>query len=142
MNLNLEFSFNTDCPDILIEVFVDNQKIFESPAQQQLQQVLYTLSESPAVHELKLVMSGKNRSHTKVDKNGEIISDVFLNIEQLEFENVDIKEVFCLGKKCYTHSFNSTQPEFLDEFYGTMGCNGTVNIEFSTPIYLWLADYL
>jgi hypothetical protein len=81
MNLNLEFSFNTDCSDILIEIFVDDQKIFESPAQQQLQQVLYTISESPAIHELKLVMSGKNRSHTIVDKNGEIINDVFLNIE-------------------------------------------------------------
>jgi hypothetical protein len=142
MQLNLEFSASSDCTDIFIKIYLDNNIIFESTAQQQSQQVLCNIDESPADHELRLVMSGKNQNHTVVDNAGEIISDIYFKIDQLEFEDLDMQEVFCLGKECYTHSFNSDQPEFLDEFYGVMGCNGTVKINFTTPIYLWLADYL
>jgi hypothetical protein len=142
MQLNLEFSASSDCTDILIEIYLNKNKIFESTAQQQSQQVLCEIDESPADHTLTLVMSGKNQSHTVVNDKGEITSDIYFTINRLEFEDLDMQEVFCLGKECYTHSFNSDQPEFLDEFYGIIGCNGTVNINFSTPIYLWLLDYL
>ena len=142
MKLNLEFSASSDCADIRIEIYLNNKKIFESTAQQQLQQVLCNIDEDPADHELTLIMSGKNRNHTVVNHAGEITSDVYFTIDQLEFEELDMREVFCLGKECYTHSFNSDRPEFLDEFYGIIGCNGTVKINFSTPIYLWLLDYM
>lgn len=141
MKINLEFSASADCDDILIEIYLDDNKIFESTAQQRSQQVLCEINETPANHALKLVMSGKNRTHTTINSVGEITRDIYFKIDQLEFEDLDMQEVFCLGKQCYTHNFNSNQPEFLDEFYGIIGCNGTVNIEFSTPIYLWLADY-
>jgi len=142
MQLNLEFSASSDCSDIQLEIYLNNKKIFESTAQQQTQQVLCSIDEDPADHELTLIMSGKNQSHTVVNDNGEIISDIYFTINRLEFEDLDMREVFCLGKQCYWHNFNSDQPEFLDEFYGVMGCNGTVKINFTTPIYLWLADYL
>jgi hypothetical protein len=142
MQLDLEFLANADCNDILIEIYLDGLKISESTAQQQIKQVLCNIDESPAQHVLKLVMSGKNRTHTLIDSAGQIVSDIYFKINHIKFNDIDMQEVFCLGKECYTHSFNSNQPEFLDEFYGTIGCNGTVNIEFSTPIYLWLADYL
>jgi hypothetical protein len=142
MQLNLEFSASADCPDIFIEIYLDNNLIFKSTAQQQSQQVLCEIDEDPADHTLALVMSGKNQSHTVVNDNDEITNDIYFKIDRLEFEDLDMQEVFCLGKECYTHSFNSNQPEFLDEFYGIIGCNGTVKINFTTPIYLWLVDYL
>jgi len=40
----------------------------------------------------------------------------------------------------YTHNFNGTQAETTDKFYGEMGCNGTVSLRFTTPIYLWLLE--
>ena len=40
----------------------------------------------------------------------------------------------------YTHDFNGTQPEIEDTFFGEMGCNGTVSLRFTTPIYLWLLE--
>jgi hypothetical protein len=42
----------------------------------------------------------------------------------------------------YTHDFNGTQQEIQDEFYSEMGCNGTVSLKFSTPIYLWLLEHM
>ena len=138
MKLNLQFSANTNCDSMLIEIYLDNNKIFQSTAQQQLQQILCEIDEFPAEHELKLVMSGKNQSYPVVNDSGEIVSDIYFKIDQLEFEDIDMQEVFCLGKKCYTHHGDSELPH---EFYGILGHNGTVKINFSTPIYLWLKDY-
>lgn len=140
MRLELEFSANTNCSDILFEVYLNDNKIFESTALEKAQIVTCDVDDTPADHSLKLVMSGKNRRHTQIDSAGEIVSDVYFQINRLEFEELDMHEIFCLGKPCYSHSFNSSNPEFVDEFYGQLGCNGTVSIDFSTPIYLWLLD--
>jgi hypothetical protein len=142
MKLDLEFSASADCTDISIAIHINDSLLFDTTAKQATQSVTCELSEEPRDHVLTLVMSGKNHNHTTIDDTGEIISDVYVNIDKLEFEELDMKEIYCLGKPCYTHSFNSTQPEFLDEFYGIVGCNGTVRIEFSTPIHLWLLDHI
>ena len=143
MHIELDISANNDCADIILEVYINDNKIFRSTAQTQMQTITYDLSEDPADHELKLIMSGKNLTHTTVDADGQITRDTFFTINRLEFEELDMHEVFCLGRRSWhRHSFNSTQPEFNDEFYGTLGCNGTVVIPFSTPIFLWLSENL
>ena len=35
---------------------------------------------------------------------------------------------------------NGTQESVDDDFFGTMGCNGTVRLKFSSPVYLWLLE--
>jgi hypothetical protein len=141
MHIELDFSANKNCEDIVLEVYLDQNKLFQSTAQTTTQTVVHDIDDVPGNHELKLVMSGKNRTHTKLDSEGKILSDIFFKIDRLDFEELDMKEVFCLGRiSRHRHSFNSTQPEFDDEFYGEIGCNGTVFIPFDTPIYLWLSE--
>jgi hypothetical protein len=141
MHIELDFSANENCEEIVLEVYLDQTKLFQSIAQTTTQTIVHDIVDTPGNHELKLVMSGKNRTHTKLDSEGKILSDIFFKIDRLEFEELDMKEVFCLGRLSrHRHSFNSTQPEFDDEFYGEIGCNGTVFIPFDTPIYLWLSD--
>ena len=141
MHLELDISANANCADIVLDVYVNKTNIFQTTAQQKIQTIIYDIDESPADHELKLVMSGKTPKHTIVDDNGQITSDIFFIVNRLEFEELDMKELFCQGRRSrHRHSFNSTQPEFDDEFYGNLGCNGIVTIPFSTPIYLWLAN--
>jgi hypothetical protein len=142
MKLEIDFLANKDCADIVLEVYCDNKKISEYPAQAVKQTIGIELAENPADHVLSLVMRGKNRTHTRVDNLGQIIDDVYIVIDRLEFEELDMREIFCQGQLCYTHSFNQDQPAILDEFYGFIGCNGTVDIKFSTPIFLWLNEYL
>lgn len=143
MRIELDISANVDCVDIMLEVYIDHANIFKTTAQQKIQTIVYDIDEDPATHELKLVMSGKHSEHTIVDKDGQITSDIFFVINRLEFEELDLKEIFCLGQRSrHRHSFNSTQPEFDDEFYGVLGCNGVVTMPFSTPIYLWLCENL
>ena len=143
MHLELDISANADCDEITLAVYVDAKKIFQSTARQQTQTIIYDIAEDPADHELLLVMSGKNPTHTVLDINGQIVEDIFFTVNRLEFEQLDVTELFCQGRRgCHRHSFNSDQPEFDDEFYGSLGCNGTVTIPFFTPIYLWLSDNL
>ena len=51
----------------------------------------------------------------------------------------DIKITF-LDKTVYSHDFNGTQSMVNDSFHGRAGCNGTMSLKFSTPMYLWLLE--
>ena len=46
------------------------------------------------------------------------------------------------SRERFQHDFNGTQPEIKDTFFGEMGCNGTVSLRFTTPIYLWLLEHM
>lgn len=142
MELKLGLNSNTDCSEIKLIVTVDGQQIFECLATQQEQIVHYTLPENPSTHRVTVEMIGKQPRHTIVGEQGEIVSDVYASISTLEIQNIDVKPVFCVGRSCYHHSYNNPDAStIIDEFYGDIGCNGIVKIDFFTPIYLWLADY-
>lgn len=93
-------------------------------------------------HELQISLSGKTSSMTVVDHNNEIIKDSLLEITKLEFGDVDITSIF-LQNNTYYHDLNGHSPVIIkDRFFGQMGCNGTVCLAFSAPIYIWLLENL
>jgi hypothetical protein len=90
-------------------------------------------------HVLEFVLSGKTIEHTQITDQGEIISDLTVRIQDISFDDIEISQIFSELSQ-YHHNFNGTQPSIVDRFYGEMGCNGTVRLEFTTPIYLWLLE--
>jgi len=90
-------------------------------------------------HVLEFVLSGKLLEHTQITEQGEITSDVTVRIEDISFDDIAIGQIFSELAE-YRHDFNGTQPAVVDRFYGEMGCNGTLRLEFTTPIYLWLLE--
>jgi len=90
-------------------------------------------------HVLEFVLSGKLPEHTQITEQGEIVSDVTVRIEGIAFDDIVIDQIFSELAE-YHHDFNGTQPAVVDQFYGEMGCNGTVRLQFTTPIYLWLLE--
>ena len=90
-------------------------------------------------HVLEFVLSGKTIEHTRITDQGEITSDVTVRIEDIAFDDIVIDQIVSELAE-YNHDFNGTQPAIVDQFYGEMGCNGTVRLEFTTPIYLWLLE--
>jgi hypothetical protein len=88
---------------------------------------------------LELVLSGKTPDHTQITEHGEITSDVTVQIRDISFDDIAIDQIFSELAE-YHHDFNGTQPAIVDRFYGDMGCNGTVRLEFTTPVYLWLLE--
>jgi hypothetical protein len=92
-----------------------------------------------AEHELKFVLKNKTQDHTKVDEQGNILSDAMLSISNIEFDQVKLGHMF-FEQSVYHHDMNGSQDLTEYKFYGSMGCNGYVSLKFATPIYLWLLE--
>lgn len=99
----------------------------------------HDMSDVDSEHQLAFVMKNKLPGHTKIDENGAILDDACLIISNLTFDEIELGQVFSDQAK-YTHNFNSDGPDTTESFYGTMGCNGTVTLDFSSPVYLWLLE--
>ena len=90
-------------------------------------------------HELKFVLKNKTQDHTTVDESGNILKDSVVKIKNLKFDEIELGHMF-YEQAVYYHNFNSNGPDTKEKFYGTMGCNGTVVLKFTTPMYLWLLE--
>jgi hypothetical protein len=84
-------------------------------------------------------MANKMLDHTRVDSDGNIVADSRLTVSDLEFDEILLDQLF-FDLATYTHSTNGLGPETQNKFYGEMGCNGTVELKFTTPVYLWLLE--
>lgn len=94
-------------------------------------------------HELKIALSGKTYEHTKIDAAGNIVEDVMVYVsgDHCEIDGINIAKIFWDVAK-YTHNQNGTTDTKNHKFFGPMGCNGTVSLKFTTPVYLWLLEHL
>jgi hypothetical protein len=88
---------------------------------------------------LEITMSGKLSEHTVVDQSGVIQQDRLITISSVAIDGIELGQVF-VEQAQYHHDFNGTQTATVDKFYGDMGCNGTVSLEFSAPVYRWLLE--
>ena len=132
----------TDCKSALgMEIWFDDQQIFNQDWVTESQTISYELSDIDAEHELRFVMKNKTADHTKVDESGIIVKDACLIISDLAFDDIALGNIVT-EKAVYTHNFNGNGETVQDKFFGQMGCNGTVSIKFTTPMYLWLLENL
>lgn len=90
-------------------------------------------------HELRFVLKNKTQDHTTVDEAGNIVKDSLVEIKNLKFNDIDLGHMF-YEQAVYKHNFNGSGPDTEQQFFGTMGCNGTVSLKFATPVYLWLLE--
>ena len=124
-----------------IEIFLDDALIFEKAHVTETFKFEHNFSDDDAEHEIKFVMKNKLQDHTQVDANGNIIKDACLTIDNVAFDDIELNHIL-VETAVYTHDFNGTQPTTNASFYGQMGCNGTVSLKFTTPIYIWLLEQM
>ena len=121
------------------EAYIDDQKMFDLEHVQARQQIALEINDESAEHRLRFVMKNKTAEHTCIDAAGNIISDARLIVSELKFDDMLIDHTIQL---VYEHDANGSGPMIVDKFYGEMGCNGTVSLEFSSPAYLWLLEQM
>jgi hypothetical protein len=124
-----------------LEIWFDDDQIFNTDHVDRTIDFEQIFSDNEGEHELRFVLKNKTIDHTQVDENGNIIKDACLTISDMAFEEITLGHTF-IQQAVYKHDFNGTQPPIEDKFFGSMGCNGTVTLKFSTPIYLWLLEHL
>ena len=88
---------------------------------------------------VKIVLKNKTAQHTQVNEKLEIVSDSVLEVKNFRLDDIDIDQIV-RNRATYSHSFNSDSAKSDHKFYNTLGCNGTVEFEFSSPIYIWLLE--
>jgi hypothetical protein len=92
-------------------------------------------------YNLKIVMTGKTDAHTKIDDQGNIVQDALLKFEKFDLMGISIDQVVC-ENATYQHNHNGHSEDVNDKFFLSMGCNGTVEFAFTTPVYMWLLENL
>jgi len=125
-----------------LEIWLDTNQLYNTDHVTDVSLPLtFDLDEDEAAHELRFVMKNKTAEHTQINETGDIISDARLTISDLAFDEIALGQLF-IDLAVYTHDFNGTQAEAQTKFYGEMGCNGSVSLKFTSPIYLWLLEHL
>jgi len=120
-------------------VLYNNRTVIDIDYINKQKTVAFDLEIEDGAQQLNFVMKNKTVDHTVIDESNNIISDACLTINDVTIENVDLGYNF-IKHSTYTHNFNGTQDSIKDSFHGTMGCNGTVTFEFSSPFYIWLLE--
>ena len=122
-----------------MEVWIDQTLIFDQDHIRHSETVEHEISDDDGDHELRFVLKNKQSDHTQVDASGNIVRDATLTVSQIEFDGIDCDYLTTTLAE-YQHDFNGTGSSTTQRFYGELGCNGTVTLKFSTPIYIWLLE--
>ena len=124
-----------------LEVLLDKKSVYRSDHVTDLVDLTVDIVEDDAEHQLTFCLFGKTPEHTEVDDQGNIVKDSVLTITDITLDDIDINHLFT-EHAVYTHDFNGSQEEIKDKFYGAAGCNGSITITVSTPVYIWLLENL
>ena len=122
-----------------LEIWLDQHKFFDQDHIDQPCQVEHEISDDDGDHELRFVLKNKQSDHTKVDADGNIVSDARVTVRDIEFDDINCQYLTTTLSQ-YQHDFNGTGEPTTESFYGELGCNGTASLKFTTPIYLWLLE--
>ena len=124
---------------LALTIYIDQTILFHTDHVKEFVHFETTIEQEEGAHELRFVMSGKTDEHTEVDDLGNITKDAFLTINNFVLEDLDTTLIFTDQAK-YHHNFNGNGAETVDKFFGDVGCNGTISLQFTTPIYMWLLE--
>lgn len=125
--------------DITLTALLDHTVCFGPAVINQTQTIEIAVPEQPGNHCIELVMAGKSQQHTKLDSNGHIVDDWLISVQKIDMDDIDITNLF-YQNSIYKHNFNGGGAAVDDAFFGTMGYNGTVELKFHTPSYVWLLE--
>jgi len=122
-----------------LEIWVDDTQIYNTEHVADTVNFTHDFEDAVGDRQLQFLMKNKTQDHTTIDKLGNILTDCRLCIEKLSFDEIDLRQIF-IEQAVYEHNRNGTTDKVQEKFYGEMGCNGTVTLTFTTPVYLWLLE--
>ena len=119
-------------------VYLDDVCVFSSNHVDAPVDLAHEFDDVPGAHSLKISLTGKLPEHTRVNGN-EILEDAVLSLTSISIDGQDLTKMLWF-KSVYEHDFNGTGDTTQDKFYGTLGCNGTVTLNFEGPFFIWFLE--
>lgn len=139
-HIDFRCAVKASAPGLHLDISIDQHTIWQGdPVGHHL--VHHAISDTEGQHVLILELSGKTQEHTLLDQDGKILRDLVCEVSDLTFNDMDIQKLFWKFSS-YSHDRNATSAAITEPCYGVMGCNGRVEMPFSTPVYLWLLENL
>lgn len=134
MQFSITANSNQTSNEIHLVATLDGSVIEQWNAQKGTKTVVFNVddTDNTVLRSISIEMSGKKDHHTILDEQGDIVSDHYVIIENITFDEIDVTDFYCNGTRCYKHNNG-----FVDEFYGFVGVNGTITIDFYTPLWKW-----
>ena len=131
--------YNDSMPALIFGINLDGITKYVSSINEAIT-VEFDVLDDELEHKIEFVMQGKTNNHTTIDNNGNILTDVVLHINNITIDNIDLSPIISSNPPLYKHDLNGNNSEIIDQFCSTMGCNGTVELNFTTPFYIWLLE--
>ena len=136
----LSFFVQSTGPDLYLTVRLDDKIIYNKSPEEDLEKITWSFNDTDeSEHLLCFEMSGKCAEHTKISESGEILQDRLIKITDVAFDDIILGQMFNELAE-YHHDFNGYGDPTVGKFYGEMGCNGRVELKFTTPIYIWILE--
>lgn len=138
------FELNPPPTPLDLDIYFNDEKIFEFNKSLKQSNFCKEITDLPDDRccDLRFVMNNKNHEHTKIDAEGNIVGDCRIAISNIKFDNIGLGHLV-VEQAVYLHGKNIQDSQFeKNKFYGEMGCNGTVELKFTTPVYLWLLEHM
>ena len=125
-----------------LQVKLDNSDVFDQELTDQWQIIGHEFDDvDDTAHTITISLRDKQLTHTQVNEAGDIVADRVVEIQNFAFDDVMLGHVF-VEHAVYQHNYNGHGPAVKEQFFGTMGCNGTVTLQFQGPLYLWLLEHM
>lgn len=100
-----------------------------------------TLKLPEGSHSFKIKVQNKDTKNTQVDEKNNIIADSFLNINSISFDGFDIQHLVKNREDVSTFYIDDNTTQTLQKTL-KYGKNGTLELNFSLPLYNWLLEKL
>jgi hypothetical protein len=126
-------------PDLFLNFWFDGEQIDTMKLTQDTQAFSHDFVDDNTTHVFEIELIGKLPEHTQIDEHGNIIQDRVVEITRVALDDIELGHLVT-ETAIYHHDSNGTTDARTDRFYGTMGCNGRVELKFTTPIYMWLLE--
>lgn len=122
-----------------LEIWIDQNCFVSIDHVNEPRSIEHDFSDDEGQRQLRIVLKNKLPEHTKIDQSNQIVSDAMIAISDICFDDIDCMQLI-RDRAVYRHNFNGSAEDINDQFFGDMGCNGSVEFDFSTPLYLWLLE--
>ena len=113
------------------EIWIDDTCVFDQNHVTEPVAVTHEFSDEDGEHVLRITLKNKLSEHTVIDDSGDILSDAMLTVSNISFDEIDCTQIV-QDLAVYRHNFNGTGADIPDQFFGDMGCNGTIELVSAT----------
>jgi hypothetical protein len=140
-----KIAFSLDTTDITatlgFEAWIDDHKFYDTDHVTGPEHLQVDICDDDAQHQLRLILKNKTAEHTQLNPAGDIIADARLKITNISFDEIQLGHMVT-EQATYEHDFNGTGQVVQEKFFGEIGCNGIVNLKFTSPVYIWLLEHM